>query len=103
MHLTMLDLQRAFVEFRPLLGQCRFNDCRHRGEPGCAIDAAVARGKIDPRRIQCYRKVLAELERAKRHCQQTFHREGRQGTRRTARDIGRECPRGCPVSPGARL
>jgi ribosome biogenesis GTPase len=66
MHLTMFDLQHAFVEFRPLAGQCRFNDCRHRGEPGCAIDAAVARGKIDPRRIQCYRKVLAELERVKR-------------------------------------
>ena len=66
MHLTMLDLQHAFVEFRLLAGQCRFNDCRHRGEPGCAIDAAVARGEADPRRIQCYRKVLGELERAKR-------------------------------------
>ena len=51
MHLSMLDLQHAFVEFRPLAGQCRFNDCRHRGEPGCAIDAAVARGEIDPRRM----------------------------------------------------
>lgn len=65
-HLNADDLQCAFVEFRPLLGQCRFNDCRHRGEPGCAIDAAVARGAIDARRVECYRKVLAELERAKR-------------------------------------
>jgi ribosome biogenesis GTPase len=66
MHLTMFDLQSAFVEFRPLAGQCRFNDCRHRGEPGCAIDAAVARTQIDPRRAECYRKVLAELEGRKR-------------------------------------
>ena len=44
MHLSTDDLQHAFVEFRPLLGQCRFNDCRHRGEPSCAIDAGVTRG-----------------------------------------------------------
>jgi len=65
-HLNAYDLQHAFVELRPLLGQCRFNDCRHRGEPGCAIDAAVVRGQIDARRIDCYRKLRAELERAKR-------------------------------------
>lgn len=66
MHLDLLDLQRAFVEFRPLAGQCRFNDCRHRGEPDCAIEAAVARGEIDARRLDCYRKVLTELERGAR-------------------------------------
>ena len=66
MHLSADDLQRAFVEFEPLLGQCRFNDCRHRGEPSCAIDAAVARGEIDPRRLESYRKVLVELEHGKR-------------------------------------
>jgi ribosome biogenesis GTPase len=66
MHLSVGDLQHAFVEFRPHLGRCRFNDCRHRGEPECAIEAAVAQGGIDPRRLQCYRKVLSELEHAKR-------------------------------------
>ena len=66
MHLGEDDLQHGFVEFRAHLGHCRFNDCRHRGEPGCAIEAAIALGQIDPRRLQCYRKVLSELERVKR-------------------------------------
>jgi ribosome biogenesis GTPase / thiamine phosphate phosphatase len=66
MHLSIPDLQGAFVEFRPLAGACRFNDCLHRIEPGCAIATAVTAGQIDPRRVESYRKVLAELERAKR-------------------------------------
>ncbi len=33
-HLTAWDLEHAFVEFRPYSGKCKFNDCRHRGEPG---------------------------------------------------------------------
>jgi len=65
-HLSTDDLQHAFVEFRPLLGRCRFNDCRHSGEPGCAIDAGVKHGEIDARRIECYRKLRAELERDKK-------------------------------------
>jgi ribosome biogenesis GTPase / thiamine phosphate phosphatase len=66
MHLSTDDLQHAFVEFRPLLGHCRFNDCRHRGEPSCAIDAGVTRGAVDARRLECYRKLLVELEHGKR-------------------------------------
>ena len=64
-HLTMDDLAGAFVEFRPHLGSCRFNDCRHRSEPGCAIEAALLSGAINLRRLDCYRKLLAELERVK--------------------------------------
>lgn len=49
----------GFVEFRPLLGQCRFNDCRHRAEPGCAIKRAVGRGDILEWRYQAYLRLLA--------------------------------------------
>lgn len=66
-HLSFDALEQAFVEFGPYLGQCRFNDCRHRGEPGCAIHAALTNGDIDLRRLDCYRKLVAELESRKRY------------------------------------
>ena len=43
-HLDATELAEAFVEFRPWLGRCRFRDCRHLTEPGCAVAAACAAG-----------------------------------------------------------
>ncbi len=57
-HLSLQEIQRAFVEFRPYLGQCRFHNCRHDKEPGCAILQAAADGKIHPGRLATYRKLL---------------------------------------------
>lgn len=59
-HLDEAELAEAFIEFRPLLGQCRFRDCRHLSEPGCAIAAACAGGKINERRLGSYRALLRE-------------------------------------------
>ncbi len=53
----------GFREFQPYLGRCRFRDCRHEGEPGCAIEAAVAAGTIAPPRLESYRRIVAENER----------------------------------------
>jgi len=55
------DLDQAYHEFRPFLGTCRFRDCRHVGEPGCAIASAAASGAIAPRRYASYRRLLEEL------------------------------------------
>ena len=55
------DLQRGFVEFRELLGQCRFNDCRHRDEPDCAIQTAAKAGKISPARYASYLNLCSTL------------------------------------------
>jgi len=52
------ELDNCFREFRPYLGQCRFNDCHHLSEPGCAINAAVADGHILKRRMESYHKLL---------------------------------------------
>ena len=52
------ELQQGFREFRPLLGECRFNDCRHLSEPGCAVLAAVAAGRISERRMTSYQRLL---------------------------------------------
>jgi ribosome biogenesis GTPase / thiamine phosphate phosphatase len=57
-HLSRGELEHAFVEFRPYFGHCRFNDCKHSAEPGCAILEAVAQGKISQRRLADYRKML---------------------------------------------
>jgi ribosome biogenesis GTPase len=53
------ELGNGFREFRPYLGQCRFNDCRHLSEPGCAIHAAIAEGAILERRMQSYRQLMS--------------------------------------------
>ena len=64
-HLSQRDIASAFIEFRAYLGRCRFNDCRHMSEPGCAISAASAEGKIDPRRLGSYRRIVSDLKKAK--------------------------------------
>lgn len=57
-HVSAQDIAHAFVEFRPYLGgRCRFSNCRHLVEPGCALLEAAAAGKIDPRRLEIYRKL----------------------------------------------
>jgi ribosome biogenesis GTPase / thiamine phosphate phosphatase len=57
-HLTGTDIAHAFPEFRPYFGRCRFNDCRHMAEPGCALAQAAERSEIDPRRLEFYRGML---------------------------------------------
>jgi ribosome biogenesis GTPase len=58
-HLDRHALERAFVDFRPYLGTCRFRDCQHASEPGCAIREAVAQGRIDPERLALFRRLCA--------------------------------------------
>jgi len=60
-HLSLPDLAYGFVEFRPYLGNCRFSDCRHWGEPECAVTLAAERGEISPRRLESYRRLAREL------------------------------------------
>ena len=55
------SLDQCFPEFRPFLGSCRFQDCRHEVEPGCAIRAAVADGTVSAERHESYCKLRGEL------------------------------------------
>lgn len=59
-HLTEGMLERAFREFAPRLGSCRFYNCHHFSEPGCAILEAVEKGEIHPMRHELYRQLLHE-------------------------------------------
>ena len=55
------DLAWSFVEFRPFLGQCAFNDCTHLHEPRCAVRAALEEGTIAEGRYDSYRRLLTGM------------------------------------------
>lgn len=57
-HLDRQEIEQAFPEFRPYLGQCRFRDCHHNKEPDCALIAAVHSGKIDKKRFDAYHRII---------------------------------------------
>lgn len=54
----------AFDDVEQIAASCRFNDCAHESEPGCAIRAAIASGDLDPGRFAAYEKLGREAERA---------------------------------------
>lgn len=62
-HLSQQALELAFVEFRPYLGRCKFNNCKHQQEPECAIKTAVAAGKIAEKRLEIYQQVQSEISK----------------------------------------
>lgn len=59
-HLSEGMLERAFVDFKPYLGGCKYYNCRHLAEPQCAILDAVAAGKISKLRHELYAQLLHE-------------------------------------------
>jgi ribosome biogenesis GTPase len=61
-HMTREQVEQGFREFRPFLGNCKFRDCQHRQEPGCAILAAVETGHISASRLESYRHIVASLD-----------------------------------------
>ncbi|HVE98157.1 MAG TPA: ribosome small subunit-dependent GTPase A [Mycobacteriales bacterium] len=56
-------LARAFADVEALAGECRFSDCGHATEPGCAVTAAIAAGEITGRRLDSYQRLQRELAR----------------------------------------
>ena len=63
------ELDGYFVEFRPFLSDCRFPDCTHIHEPGCAVQVAVDAGAITPERYGSYIALLDSVEEA--HTEET--------------------------------
>ena len=68
-HLSSEALEASFPEFRPYSGQCRFRDCRHDTEPGCALREAAEAGKINAHRLRQFLEFRAECESARRQAQ----------------------------------
>jgi len=57
-------LAEVFDDLEVISSDCRFSDCRHEGEPGCAVRAAIADGRLDEARLVAYRKLEREAHRA---------------------------------------
>jgi ribosome biogenesis GTPase len=61
-HVERADVEAGFIEFRDLLGSCRFRDCKHDREPGCALLKALEEGRIQPQRMASYRHIISGLQ-----------------------------------------
>jgi ribosome biogenesis GTPase len=54
-------IESTFPDIEELAESCRFSDCQHQGEPGCAVEAALESGELAPERLESYRKLQKEL------------------------------------------
>lgn len=77
----------VFSDIETLAQRCRFKDCEHESEPGCAVTTAVEAGKIEPRRVENYRKLVREdahntMSIAERH--EKFRKWGKNAKARNA-------------------
>lgn len=63
-HLDVAELERAFPEFAPYLGECRFRNCRHQGDSGCALEVAVRQGDLAPERLSLFQTLVRENQTA---------------------------------------
>ncbi len=61
-HMEPKEVAAGFREFQPFLGACRFRDCRHKSDPGCALQQAVAEGKISQARFDSYMRIVDSLD-----------------------------------------
>jgi ribosome biogenesis GTPase len=61
-HLDRAQIEQGFVEFQEWLGRCKFRDCRHDREPGCALREALAQGRIDPERMRSFLTIVNQGE-----------------------------------------
>lgn len=64
-HLKTLQVMQGFVEFSPYVQQCKYRDCHHDNDPGCAVRAAVERGDIAGSRFENYHRILASVAQVK--------------------------------------
>lgn len=76
------ELDAAFPEMELLARSCRFRDCGHSQEPGCAVQAAVASGEIPPDRLAAYLELRGELVELAGRAAERSRREERRGERR---------------------
>jgi ribosome biogenesis GTPase / thiamine phosphate phosphatase len=77
----------TFEEIAALAAQCRFTDCGHEGEPGCAVQAALSEGKLDEARLENRRKLLREEEFLRRKIDPKAHHEEKVKIKRLFRGI----------------
>ena len=77
-----LGLDAAFSDIATLAEQCRFRDCKHADEPGCAVRAAVEAGQLAEARLASYRRFLDECERLAKRREDAAHMRGEKASDR---------------------
>jgi ribosome biogenesis GTPase len=82
-------LDRSFGDMEQLAASCRFRDCAHAGEPGCAVDEAILAGRLDVERVNAWRK----LQREAAHHERRVDHLARATERRRWRQIGKSVAR----------
>ena len=82
-------VDRTFADVADLAARCRFADCAHEGEPGCAVLAAVEDGRLAAERLESYRKLLRELRHLDLKGDPRARAEARKQRRRFARSLRR--------------
>jgi ribosome biogenesis GTPase / thiamine phosphate phosphatase len=80
-------LDETFTDVAELAAQCRFNDCSHDGEPGCAVRAALQDGSLDRDRLASYEKLQRELHRLEVRLDKRLQSEERKKRRAFARSV----------------
>ena len=60
-HLAAEEVTKAFIEFRPYLGGCKFRDCKHKDDPGCTVREAVDNNEISETRFENYHRILDSM------------------------------------------
>lgn len=64
-HLDAEAVTKAYVEFRPYLGGCKFRDCKHLDDPGCLLKEAVERSEISAQRFENYHRIIESMSENK--------------------------------------
>ncbi len=64
-------LEESFEDVTSIIHSCKYRDCKHNAEPGCAIKQALADGILDPKRLDSYNKLYLELQRLNRRLKQS--------------------------------
>ena len=75
-------VELVFGDIVELAEQCRFRDCAHQSEPGCAVMQAVGDGELDPRRLERFRLMSEELAEIERRLIERERSQGRRGRKR---------------------
>ncbi len=78
-------IERAFADVFTLMDQCRFRDCKHENEPGCAVKAAAEAGSLDPRRLESLKRLVAEEAALEAEQEAQLRAADRRGARRPPR------------------
>jgi ribosome biogenesis GTPase / thiamine phosphate phosphatase len=83
------DVDEAFADVVEIAAECRFSDCAHETEPGCAVRSAIATGRLDPERLKAYYKLQRELAVIARRRDRRLWAENKRRWRQRARESRR--------------